>query len=69
MPYVNVNLKTGELQNPVNNPAEIGTLMLEFGMLSKLTGNPVYYDKAKHAITEVFKRKSDIGLVGTHNKC
>ncbi len=34
-------------------------------MLSKLTGNPVYFDKAKHAITEVFKRKSDIGLVGT----
>lgn len=65
MPYVNVNLKTGEVKNPVNNPAEIGTLMLEFGMLSKLTGNPVYFDKAKYAITELFKRKSDIGLVGT----
>ena len=25
MPYVNVNLKTGEVKNPVNNPAEIGT--------------------------------------------
>lgn len=65
MPYVNVNLKTGEVKNHINNPAEIGTLMLEFGMLSKLTGNSVYYDKAKHAITEVYKRRSEIGLVGT----
>jgi hypothetical protein len=65
MPYVNVNLKTGEVKNPINNPAEIGTLMLEFGMLSKLTGNPVYNDKAKHAIEEVYNRKSKIGLVGT----
>lgn len=65
MPYVNVNLKTGSVKNPINNPAEIGTLMLEFGMLSKLTGNSVYYDKAKHAITEVYNRRSKIGLVGT----
>jgi predicted alpha-1,2-mannosidase len=65
MPYVNVNLKTGEVKNPVNNPAEIGTLMLEFGMLSKLTGKSVYYDKAKNAITEVYNRRSKIGLVGT----
>ncbi len=65
MPYVNVNLKTGEVKNHINNPAEIGTLMLEFGMLSKLSGNSVYYDKAKHAITEVYKRRSEIGLVGT----
>lgn len=65
MPYIDVNLRTGETRKPVNNPAEIGTLMLEFGTLSKLTGDPVYYDKAKKAITEVYNRRSDIGLVGT----
>lgn len=65
MPYVNVNLKTGETKGKVNNPAEIGTLMLEFGTLSKLTGNQVYYDKAKKGIVELFKRRSKIGLVGT----
>lgn len=65
MPYVNVNLKTGEVKNHTNNPAEIGTQMLEFGMLSKLTGNPIYYDKAKRAVTELFNRISKIGLVGT----
>jgi hypothetical protein len=65
MPYRYVNLQIGELSDSINNPAEIGTLMLEFGMLSKLTGKTVYYDKAKHAITEVYNRKSKIGLVGT----
>jgi len=65
MPYRYVNLQNGDIRDSINNPAEIGTLMLEFGMLSKLTGNPVYYDKAKHAITEVYNRRSKIGLVGT----
>jgi hypothetical protein len=47
MPYVFVNLKTGETSGEINNPAEIGTLLIEFGSLSKLTGNQVYYEKAK----------------------
>jgi len=65
MPYVRVNLRTGEKEWQVNNPAEIGTLMLEFGTLSRLTGNPSYFDAAKAAVTEVFNRRSEIGLVGT----
>ena len=65
MPYVDVNLKTGAVRGEVSNPAEIGTLLLEFGTLSKLTGKPVYYDKAKHALVELYKRRSDIGLVGS----
>ncbi len=65
MPYQFVNLKTGEVKNNVSNPAEIGTLMIEFGSLSKLTGNPVYYNKAKQAMVECYNRRSAIGLVGT----
>ena len=65
MPYRYVNLQTGELKDSINNPAEIGTLVLEFGTLSKLTGNDEFYDKAKRAIVEVYNRKSKIGLVGT----
>ncbi len=65
MPYVNVNLVTGETKNEINNPAEIGTLMLEFGMLSKLTGNNIFYEKAKNAVQQVYNRRSKIGLVGT----
>jgi mannosidase alpha-like ER degradation enhancer 2 len=65
MPYVMVNLKTGETRGKINNPAEIGTLMIEFGVLSKLTSNNVYYDKAKKAISALFERRSAIDLVGT----
>ena len=65
MPYMFVNLKTGKTRGAESNPAEIGTLLLEFGTLSKLTGKPVYYDKAKRALTELYKRRSKIGLVGS----
>ncbi|MGC2108454.1 MAG: glycoside hydrolase family 47 protein [Candidatus Korobacteraceae bacterium] len=65
MPYVFVNLKTGMVRGAESNPAEIGSLLIEFGTLSKLTGKPVYYDKAKHALVEVYNRRSPIGLVGS----
>lgn len=65
MPYVEVNLKTGKVRNPQTNPAEVGTLLIEFGTLSKLTGKPVYYEKAKHAVVELYRRRSPIGLVGS----
>jgi mannosidase alpha-like ER degradation enhancer 2 len=64
MPYRYVNLKTGKVRDAVSNPAETGTLLLEFGALSKLTNDPVFYDKAKRALVETYKRRSKIGLVG-----
>ncbi|QQS35378.1 MAG: glycoside hydrolase family 47 protein [Ignavibacteriales bacterium] len=65
MPYGSVNLTTGETRWQVSNPAEIGTLMIEFGTLSKFTGNQVFYDKAKKGMVEMYNRRSKIGLVGT----
>jgi mannosidase alpha-like ER degradation enhancer 2 len=65
MPYRFVNLRSGELSGPVSNPAEIGTLMLEFGTLSKLTGDTTYYHDAKRAVTALYDRRSKIGLVGS----
>jgi len=65
LPYVYVNLKTGQVRDAKTNPAETGTLLLEFGTLSKLTGKPIYYEKAKRALVETFKRRSSIGLVGS----
>src|SRR5438874_33480 len=56
LPYVYVNLRTGAVRDPISNPAETGTLLLEFGTLSKLTNNPVFYDKAKRALVETYKR-------------
>jgi len=64
LPYVYVNLRTGQTRDPVTNPAETGTLLLEFGTLSGLTGKPVFYEKAKRALVETFKRRSPLGLVG-----
>ena len=64
MPYRYVNLKTGKVSKPVSNPAETGTLIIEFGTLSKLTGKPIFFDKAKRALVETYNRRSKIGLVG-----
>ncbi|HEU5240254.1 MAG TPA: glycoside hydrolase family 47 protein [Pyrinomonadaceae bacterium] len=65
LPYRYVNLKTGKVRGEVTNPAEAGTLMIEFGTLAKLTNRRIFYDKAKRALVETYKRRSPIGLVGT----
>ncbi|MEO6656552.1 MAG: glycoside hydrolase family 47 protein [Pyrinomonadaceae bacterium] len=66
LPYKFVNLRTGKTKGETSNPAETGTLLIEFGTLSKLTGKPVYFEKAKRALVETYKRRSPIGLVGTN---
>lgn len=65
LPYVDVNLRTGKTRGKVTNPAETGTLLLEFGTLSKLTGKPAFYKAAKRALVETWKRRSPIDLVGS----
>jgi mannosidase alpha-like ER degradation enhancer 2 len=65
IPYRYVNLKTGKVRGEVTNPAEAGTLLIEFGTLSKYTHKQIFYDKAKRALVEIYKRRSPIGLVGT----
>src|SRR5260370_1786045 len=50
LPYRYVNLKTGKVRGNVTNPAEAGTLLIEFGTLSKLTRRPIFFDKAKRAL-------------------
>ncbi len=64
MPYRFIHLQTGKLRDSINNPAEIGTLMMEFGKLSKLTKDPQYYNAAKKAIMYVYKKRSKLDLVG-----
>jgi mannosidase alpha-like ER degradation enhancer 2 len=65
MPYVYVNLHSGAVRGAQTNPAMVGSLLLEFGMLSRLTGKPVYYAKAKRALVELYKRSEPLGLVGS----
>jgi ER degradation enhancer, mannosidase alpha-like 2 len=66
LPYKYVNLKTGKTRGAVTNPAETGTLLVEFGTLAKLTNKPIFYEKAKRALVETYNRRSPIGLVGTN---
>jgi mannosidase alpha-like ER degradation enhancer 2 len=65
LPYRYVNLKTGKVQDAKTNPAEAGTLLIEFGTLSKLTHKPIFYNKAKRALVAVYQHRSPLGLVGT----
>jgi ER degradation enhancer, mannosidase alpha-like 2 len=65
MPYEYVNLHTGAVRGTRSNPAEIGTLLLEYGMLARHTGKQQYYEMAKRAVVELYKRRSSIGLVGS----
>jgi ER degradation enhancer, mannosidase alpha-like 2 len=66
LPYRYVNLKTGKTRGEVSNPAETGTLLIEFGTLAKLTKKPAFFEKAKRALVETYNRRSPIGLVGTN---
>jgi mannosidase alpha-like ER degradation enhancer 2 len=65
MPYMYVNLKTGKVRGEISNPAEIGTLLIEFGTLARLSNHQEFYDKAKKALVELYHRRSPLGLVGS----
>lgn len=62
-----VNLRSGRISGETVETctACAGTLLLEFGSLAHLTGNMTYFELAKHALTDVWARKSPVsGLVG-----
>lgn len=66
MPYRFVNLKTGKTSGKISNPAEIGTMLVEYGTLSRLSGDPRYYRLAKRAMVALYDRRSPrTGLVGS----
>jgi len=68
MPYGTVNLRHGvpEGETPVTCTAGVGTFVVEFGALSRLTGNPVYESTAMRAMRALWSSRSGIGLVGNH---
>lgn len=68
MPYGTVNLKYGvpKGETSITCTAGIGTFLLEFGTLSRLTGDPLYEEVAMNAIKALHFYKSNIGLVGNH---
>ncbi|TKR89329.1 hypothetical protein L596_013452 [Steinernema carpocapsae] len=68
MPYGTINLKYGvhRFETPITCTAGVGTYILEFGTLSRLTGNPHYERIALKALQGLWKSRSTIGLVGNH---
>lgn len=65
MPYGTVNLLRGvsPTETSVTCTAGVGTFILEFATLSRLTGNATYEDTARRALRALWKTRSDIGLV------
>lgn len=68
MPYGTVNFKYGvpKDETPVTCTAGVGTFIVEFGALSRLTGNPVFEEKALLALDALQRHRSKIGLLGNH---
>jgi mannosidase alpha-like ER degradation enhancer 1 len=67
LPYPRVNLKFGVPNNSFNHTCTsgAGTFMLEFGMLSYLTKNPIYENVARKAANSLFARRNNqTGLLG-----
>lgn len=62
MPYRYVNLRTGAVSGPVSNPAEIGSYLVEYGTLTRHTGDPLYYQTAMKAMRALFALRSPINL-------
>ncbi|XP_061550090.1 ER degradation-enhancing alpha-mannosidase-like protein 2 isoform X1 [Phycodurus eques] len=68
MPYGTVNLLRGvsPTETSVTCTAGVGTFILEFSTLSRLTGDTTFEDTARRALRALWKTRSDIGLVGNH---
>ena len=59
LPYGWVNLEHGPVTDkPNTNVAAIGTLALEFGTLSRLTGDKRFEEKAKEAMIDLWSRRN-----------
>ncbi|KAG9473808.1 hypothetical protein GDO78_004228 [Eleutherodactylus coqui] len=68
MPFGTVNLLKGvnPTETPVTCTAGVGTYIIEFATLSRLTGNPEFERVARHALKGLWESRSEIGLVGNH---
>ncbi|KAG8794500.1 alpha mannosidase-like protein [Serendipita sp. 398] len=68
LPYARINLRHGVLANESTETcvAGAGSLILEFGTLSRLTGDDRFEKAAYKAFFGLWNRRSDIGLVGNN---
>lgn len=68
IPFGAVHLQKGVMpdESRIASTAGAGSLLLEFGTLTRYTGNSRYYQKAFAAMYALHQRASPIGLVGNH---
>ena len=68
MPYGTVNLMHGVPpgETPVTCTAGVGTFIMEFGVLSRITGDPKYELAARKALRALWGYRSGLGLFGNH---
>ncbi|KAF7267328.1 hypothetical protein GWI33_019446 [Rhynchophorus ferrugineus] len=68
MPYGTVNLRYGvpKGETPITCTAGIGTFIIEFGTLSRLTGDPLYEEVAMNALYALYSHRSHLDLFGNH---
>ncbi|XP_069134128.1 ER degradation-enhancing alpha-mannosidase-like protein 2 [Argopecten irradians] len=68
MPYGTVNLRHGvpKGETPITCTAGVGTFIVEFGTLSRLTGDPVFEKVAMRALRALWNYRSQLGMVGNH---
>ncbi|XP_015573504.1 alpha-mannosidase I MNS4 [Ricinus communis] len=68
IPFGSVNLLHGvdEHESKITSTAGGGTLTLEFGVLSRLTNNPIFEQVTKNAVRGLWARRSRLNLVGAH---
>ncbi|XP_071082852.1 ER degradation-enhancing alpha-mannosidase-like protein 1 isoform X2 [Haliotis cracherodii] len=67
IPYPRINLRHGVPPDCINETCTsgAGTLVLEFGILSRLLGDPVYESLARRAVQMLWKYRSNVtGLFG-----
>ncbi|MBE7212821.1 MAG: glycoside hydrolase family 47 protein, partial [Gluconacetobacter diazotrophicus] len=69
IPYATINLATGRTGRTQIALAEAGSNLLEFGTLSRLTGDARYRDAAKRSLAAIFARRSALDLLGTTIDC
>ncbi|XP_034199560.1 alpha-mannosidase I MNS4 isoform X2 [Prunus dulcis] len=68
IPFGSVNLMHGvdEHESKITSTAGGGTLTLEFGVLSRLTKDPIFEQVTMNAVRGLWARRSRLNLVGAH---
>ncbi|XP_050225349.1 alpha-mannosidase I MNS5 [Mercurialis annua] len=67
LPYAWINLKYGVIENETTETSTsgCGSLILEMGALSRLTGDPRYEAAALRALRKLWSMRSSLNLLGT----